>query len=232
MVRAVALLVVCGCSFSLAPAAPGTDAVVDAAPDGSPDAAPDAKVFDQQTCPGSYLVLPDAYTRYRAIVTAGTFWQHADSCDADSADGSTHPVVLDTLAEAATVRTYLLSLAPALRTFSVGAVQSPAATQAGEGWIDFHDQPLAPALWGLYAGVQQPDDGAFMGLPSSENHQQNVAFLDLDSTGPAPYLRDGNGNAGYVAVCECDGIPVGPLAKSYVAGDINRPPTFVPSPSP
>ena len=129
-----------------------------------------------------------------------------------------------------------LSLAPVLKTFGVGAVQSPSATTVGGGWITFHDQSLMPELWGIYTGIQQPDDAAVGTTPSPEDHQQNVAFLDVDSTGVNPYLRDGNGNGGYAFLCECDGIPVGPLALTYVAGDINRPPfaspPLAPLPSP
>lgn len=222
MSRVAACLLVGGCSFALAPI--GSEDAPPVEIDAAIDAALDAPRFDPATCPSTYVTIGTQATRYRAINTASSYWPHEASCNADSTDGSTHAVVLDSLAEAGALRQYLVALAPPFPTFGVGAVQSPAATMVGEGWINFHDQPLEPALWGIYAGVQQPDDGAAAGLPSSEDHLQNVAFLDIQSTGANPFLRDGNGNGGYVFVCECDGIPVGPLARSYVAGDINRPP--------
>ncbi len=69
-----------------------------------------------------------------------------------------------------------------------------------------------------------PRRGLFvLGVRNDADHEQNVAFLDLDCTGPNPYLRDGNGNGAYVFVCECDGMPVGTISTGFVAADINNP---------
>ncbi len=226
-----ALLVLGGCSFSV----PGggvqrDDAMPDTRPldaavgsDTAIDAAPDASITPL-VCPGTYIVIPGSVTKYRPIYTVGSYWQHEASCEADTLDKSTHAAVIDSLAEALALRTYLLAQTPVYRTYGVGAVQSPTATTVGGGWVDFRDRVLDPSLWGTYAGVQQPDDTAVSGQASTENHEQNLAFLDLDSTGTNPYLRDGNGGGNnYVFLCECDGLPVGPTARSYVDLDVNNP---------
>jgi hypothetical protein len=143
--------------------------------------------------------------------------------DAMSDAMSDGPVV-SPLVEAAAIRTYLLAQNPVYKTFGVGAVQNPNATTVGAGWVDFRDQTLDPALWGTYTAVQQPDDGAVSGQASFEDHQQNLAFFDLESTGTHPYLRDGNGTgSNYVFLCECDGFTVGTTARGYVDNDINNP---------
>jgi len=184
------------------------------------DAAPDAWTVD--ACPQSYIAIGAG--RYRPIMTLGSFWPNEATCVADSMAGWTHAAVFEMLAEAADVRAYLVALAPTARTYGVGAVQAPTAMLVGEGWVNFHDATLDPALWGIYAAVQQPDDGAVGTTASPEDHQQNLAFLDLDATGAQPYLRDGNGNGGYAHICECDGRPLGMTAQSYILGDVNRPP--------
>jgi hypothetical protein len=132
--------------------------------------------------------------------------------------------VIDSVAEAAALRTYLLAQTPVYKVFGVGAVQAPSASTNSAGWIDFRDRALDPALWGVYSAIQQPDDGSVNGQATTENHEQNLAFLDIESTGPNPYLRDGNGGgANYVFLCECDGLPVGTVARTYVDQDVNNP---------
>ncbi len=231
-----ALVVLGGCSFSV-PNGGGVepdDARTDARPidaKAEPDAAIDAMAdamidagITPLTCPVSYIQIGASLTRYRPIYTLGSYWQHEASCEADTLDKRTHAAVLDSLAEAVAVRAYLVAQNPVYKAFGVGAVQSPAATTVGGGWVDFRDRVLDPQLWGSYAGVQQPDDGAVGGVASAEDHQQNLAFLDLESTGTNPYLRDGNGaGANYVFLCECDGFPVGTVAQNYVDTDVNNP---------
>jgi hypothetical protein len=225
-----ALLVLGGCSFSVPNGGVAGDAakdarVIDAAPD--PDAVIDATPIDAPVvpvCPTSYIQIGASLTKYRPIYTLGSYWQHEASCEADTVDKSTHAAVIDSLAEALALRTYLIAQVPVYKTFGVGAVQSPTATTVGGGWVDFRDRVLDPALWGTYSAVPQPDDASIAGQASSENHEQNVAFLDLESTGTNPYLRDGNGGgANYVFLCECDGLQVGTVAQNYVDQDINNP---------
>ncbi len=229
----IALLALGGCSFSVAGGngAPGdasgdaknADAAVDGAPDAPADAMADATL--PLVCPLNYIGISGSSTKYRPIYTLGSYWTHEASCEGDTPNKITHAAVVDDLAEAAALRTYLLAQVPVYRVFGVGAVQSPTATTVEGGWVDFRDRPLDPALWGVYAGVPQPDDVATMsGGASSENHEQNLAFLDLDSTGTNPYLRDGSGvGLNYAFLCECDGHPVGPIAQGYVDGDPNNP---------
>lgn len=231
MIWRTALVVLGGCSFSVAGGGNGApddaaaDATkpIDAAPDGPPDAMADATL--PLNCPLNYIGITGSSTKYRPIYTLGTFWQHEASCEGDTPNKITHAVVIDDLAEAAALRTYLLAQMPAYPAFGVGAVQAPTATTVGGGWVDFRDRAIDPALWGVYANVPQPDDVATMsGQASSENHEQNLAFLDLDSTGTNPYLRDGSGvGLNYVFLCECDGHPVGPVAQGYLDGDPNNP---------
>ncbi len=230
-----ALLFLGGCSFSVPtggvppgdanPDGRGADAKFepDAAIDAMADAMIDAPII-QLTCPSGYIQIGASLTKYRPIYTLGSYWQHEASCEADTVDKKTHAAVIDSLVEAAAIRTYLLAQNPVYKSFGVGAVQAPNANAVGAGWVDFRDRVLDPALWGSYAGVQQPDDGAVSGAASPEDHQQNLAFLDLDSTGTNPYLRDGNGaGANYVFLCECDGFTVGPVAQGYVDTDVNNP---------
>lgn len=228
MMSRLALLVLGGCSFSVGGSgAPGDGAVdtkkIDAAPDAPPDAMADAPM--PLLCPLNYIAIGTSMTKYRPITTLGAYWTHEASCEGDTPTKITHAAVIDDLAEAAAIRAYLLALPPTYRTFGVGAVQAPTATTVGGGWVDFRDRPFDPALWGVYADVQQPDDAATdSGTASSEDHEQNLAFLDLDATGANPYLRDGNGNGNnYAFLCECDGHPVGPVAQGYVDQDRNNP---------
>lgn len=231
-----ALLFLGGCSFSV----PGggvqpddakldgraVDAKLepDAAIDAMIDAMIDAPIILPLTCPAGYIQISTSLTKYRPIYTLGSYWQHEASCEADTADKKTHAAVIDSLAEAAAIRTYLLAQNPVYKSFGVGVVQNPSATTVGGGWVDFRDRTLDPALWGIYTGVQQPDDAAVAGQPSPENHEQNLAFLDLESTGTNPYLRDGNGGGpNYVFLCECDGFTVGTVAQGYVDTDPNNP---------
>jgi hypothetical protein len=227
-----ALLFLGGCSFSVPggggvqpdDANPDAPRVVDASADAAIDAMIDAPVISPLNCPVGYIQIAGSLTKYRPIYTLASYWQHEASCEADTADKKTHAAVIDSLAEAAAIRTYLLAQTPVYKTFGVGAVQNPSATTVGGGWVDFRDRVLDPALWGSYAAVQQPDDGAVGGAASPENHEQNLAFLDLESTGTNPYLRDGNGaGANYVFLCECDGFAVGTTAQGYVDNDVNNP---------
>lgn len=230
------LLLLGGCSFSV-PAGGGlpddarTDgklvdakAPPDAAVDAMSDAMIDAPIITPLTCPVGYIEIGTSLTKYRPIYTLGSWWQHEASCETDTNDKTTHAAVIDSLAEAQAIRAYLIAQNPVYKTFGVGAVQDPNATTVTGGWVDFRDRVLDPALWGSYAGIPQPDDASVGGQASSENHEQNLAFLDLESTGTNPYLRDGNGNGGnYVFLCECDGLMVGPLARGYVDNDPNNP---------
>ena len=229
MLWRTALVVLGGCSFSVGNGgvqpedAPLDTRVIDAAPDATVDATPiDAPIA--LVCPNTYVSIGTSPTKYRPIYTLGSYWQHEASCEADTADQTTHAAVIDSVAEAAAIRAYLIAQAPVYRTFGVGAVQAPGATTVAAGWVDFRDRVLDPALWGVYAAVPQPDDAALGGVPSAEDHEQNVGFLDLDSTGTNPFLRDGIGaGANYVFVCECDGLPVGTTARTYVDQDVNNP---------
>ena len=223
-----ALLVLGGCTFSVPTGGvEPDDARTDARHvDGkvAPDAMVDAPIIEPVTCPAAYITIAGLPTKYRAIYSLGSWWAHEASCESDTADKKTHAAVIDSLVEALAIRTYLLAQNPTYKAFGVGAVQDPAATAVGAGWVDFRDRVLDPQLWGTYVAVQQPDDGAIQGQASTENHEQNLAFFDLESTGTNPYLRDGNGNgANYVFLCECDGLTVGPLAQSYVDNDPNKP---------
>ena len=227
-----ALLFLGGCSFSVPGGGvqhddanadtPIADAKVD--PDAAIDAMIDGSVITPLTCPAGYIQIAGSLTKYRPIYTLGSYWQHEASCEADTVDKKTHAAVIDSLVEAAALRTYLVAQNPVYKTYGVGAVQNPNANAVGAGWVDFRDRVLDPALWGSYSAVQQPDDGAVGGAASAEDHQQNLAFLDLDTTGMNPYLRDGNGaGPNYVFLCECDGFAVGPTAQAYVDTDINNP---------
>lgn len=233
MMWRTALVLLGGCSFSVAgggnngPDDAATDTKkLDGAPDAPPDAAPDAMADAMLplNCPLNYISINGSVTKYRPIYTLGSYWAHEASCEGDTPTKITHAAVIDNLAEAAAIRAYLIAQMPAYATYGVGAVQSPTATTVAGGWVDFRDRPLDPALWGSYATVPQPDDAAVAGQASSENHEQNLAFLDLESTGTNPYLRDGHGGGNnYAFLCECDGNPVGPIAQSYVDQDPNNP---------
>jgi len=225
-----ALLVVSGCSFSVGGGGvQPDDAAIDTKPpiDASSDAAIDAVMIDAPPpllCPLNYISINGSVTKYRPIYTLGSYWTHEASCEADTPTKITHGAVIDSLDEAADIRAYLIAQAPVYKTFGVGAVQSSTATTVGGGWIDFRDRVLDPQLWGVYENVQQPDDVAFNGSASFENHEQNVALFDIEATGTHPYLRDGAGiGSNYVFLCECDGFTVGTLALKYLADDPNNP---------
>jgi hypothetical protein len=182
---------------------------------GSPpidDAGVDAPPFDVAMCPASYTEdLGNARSKYRLITTQANIWTHAAACAADL-PGATHLVVIDDAAERDALRETLpvFPIIPPHVAY-VGVVQDPAATSAKAGWIHFDGRAVAPGLW----ATNEPNNN---GEPETTS-RANVADLNNASDG----MQDNVGTAPSAAFCECDGVPVHPMAQAFLDGDPAKP---------
>jgi hypothetical protein len=161
--------------------------------------------FDVTTCPASYsIVLPSTslISRYRAASQQFGWKTQSTGCSADLMN-ATHLAMPETAQEAMELTQALSGMTT---LYYVGAVQNPAATVLGDGWIFLDDTPVPAAVW----EVGDPDDE-----DNVENAAENFAMLARQ----VQRLNDDAGTNARAAICECDGKPIGTLATQYIAGN-------------
>jgi hypothetical protein len=168
------------------------------------DAALDA--FTIESCPAEYNLSFTAGSRYRLLLAPYSVWLQSDDC-IDDLFGRTHLAVVDTPAEMVALHAAVDARTPML--WFVGAVQAPTATELGQGWLWFNDNALAATDWNPN-GVE-PNDGDF-----TEDRWEQFGALQKGELG----LVDYRGALATEALCECDGLAIGPQAKMAV--DLNR----------
>lgn len=174
---------------------------------------PDAAPWTPAACPAAYNVTflsTAATSRYRIVATPSTFWPHENVCNAGM-PGATHAININTPEEFADLRTQLDALAQ--RHHYVGAVQDPAATAADAGWINIDGTPVATGFWSV-AGAEPDDETG-----GEADHQNQLATYDRQVTG----LADAIGTEAAGIVCECDGLPVSAMARTFIDTDPNNP---------
>lgn len=205
----VAAAVFAGCGFSINVG--GNNPAIDGSTDDGPlpiDSEIDGPPGLQ--CPPAFKVY--GTSRYMFIVQPGGFMSQHQTCLA-AAPGKSHLAVIDNAQEAvdllAAVEANLNSF-PGINgdaRFRIGAVQASEEASPTTGWIDFQDRPVDPTLW---FSPEEPNDGPD---GNENNHQEQLAALRRGTVG----LVDLGGDL-VRSICECDGIPMGPLADSYLVG--------------
>lgn len=225
MRRALLLVAVAGCSFSISggPEATGntdgprddTVVIADASGDGAIDAAIDADidaaidapmidafVFTPSLCPAAYdRTTPSSPgSRYRVITTSAAFAAHHADCNNDHV-GWTHLVTFDTQNEAGAVGAMVAS-----GFFYAGIVQAPNQTAINQGWRLFTGGALATA-WSQGGSFNQPED-------AEDYVEDGEESLVVSNTSGLIY--DVSGASSYRAACECDGLAIDPTVAAMI----------------
>ena len=192
--------VLAGCGFHTSGASSSeVDAQVDA-----------TAIFDPATCPASYDVALPGPSKYRLITAAAKLDAQNAACNADL-PGATHLVVPSSTTELTAISDYLDRLtAGTLHDDSlwIGAVQVAGATQRSAGWIDFSDRDL---IHGWATG--EPNDGGAV-----EDATEQFASMKRNKH----YLTDSPASSTFGALCECDGVPIGPRAMAAITAQLPR----------
>lgn len=193
---------VTGCGFSLQF---GDNVPVDARTDGAADApVPDGKPDDALfACPVFYRQIGSGFY---AVLDPTNWRNHMAAC----ASHGTHLAVIDNAQELADLVIYGQALPNVMNNsrFYVGLVQAPDQAEPDDNWVDFHDNNAQPDLW-AQSGNNQPDDGPD---DNENNHQEQVGAIQLD----LGQLTDIAQTENVRAYCECDGIPIGTKAQSFI----------------
>jgi hypothetical protein len=195
----MAMLAGCGFSINLG----DNNTPTDARPDGTttPDMEIDAPKVNcgpsfHQIGTGTYLVLDPA-----------NFRSHMTAC---ATHAGAHLAVIDDLQEMVELAAFGRTVMGVMQDsrFYIGMVQAPAQDSPEKGWIDFQDRDSDADLWST-SGANEPNDGPD---ENENNHQEQVAAIRIDRD----HLVDLSSGENVRAYCECDGIPIGPKAASYL----------------
>jgi hypothetical protein len=162
------------------------------------------QTFDPALCPADYsntTITASPNSRYRIIGDIHGFTIQNADCD-DDHPGWTHLFVIDSITEAQQIKSHVG------QAYYVGAVQPSGSATADTGWLSFTGAAVDPTFWQSF----QPNDNDTTPV---ENNEQNFGAAD-DTTG---LLNDVSGSYQYLAVCECDGLPVSAAAAQAIAGN-------------
>lgn len=194
------VVLLAGCGFSLHL---GDNTPADAQPDST--MAIDGETIDTgHACPPFYRSIG---TSMYVVLDPTTFKNHHVAC----LSHGTHLAVIDDQQEIDDLVAYgrVVPNVNMDSRFYIGLVQAPLEAAPDTGWVDFQDRAPNADLW-AQSGNNEPNDGTD---DNEANHQEQVAAIQLDRDA----IIDLASTENVRAYCECDGMPVGLKAASFVA---------------